>query len=98
MTCAVLEMQPIQDLPHVIADGRLTQVEGFAHLLIGQALGDQDEDLPLAGGQVGGRVFHRYFDVLCQAGEFIEQSDGQLGRQRRPTVLHLGEEANRRSG
>lgn len=77
---AVFEMQPLQDLAHMIADSWFTQVESVAHLLIGHTLRDQGEDFPLAGGQFIRSVFHRHRDVLCQTGEFIEHPDGQFRR------------------
>ncbi len=53
---AVLQMQPLEDLCHVIADGALGQIERFAHRFIGHPLRDQRQNLALPVRQASRRL------------------------------------------
>jgi hypothetical protein len=72
----VFEVEAIQDLAHVIADGRLAEMECFAHLGVGQALGDQGQDFALAGCQISRSISWRLLNVLQLASELGEDSGG----------------------
>ena len=69
----VPEMQPLQDLAHVVADGRFAEMERFGRLGVGLSLGDHRQDLELARAQVCVRLLGGLLEMLRLAGKFLEQ-------------------------
>jgi len=79
---AIFEMQPLQNLAHVIADGHFAEMKRLSYLWIGLSLSNQCQDFNLARSQFRRRLLRGALDVLRLAGELFEQQGCQVRRQR----------------
>ena len=78
----VAEAQLGEDPAEVAFDGGLADVEGGGDLAVGHSLGDVDQDLPFAAGQLVQRGAARRLtaaQVGQEAGEVVEEPAGDAG-------------------